>query len=141
MTGFEKIVELDPAFDKRHVDPKKNYGIGSVRLRMILKGNHGAVSFTLSTGWLLPHVQEEYKGRASWPVPFDLGYHSPTPQYEGQQPIKNCPYVKGSMCYGDGSTLMAKEIFETMLREGSDGVWLALEKWYREWFSEEMKAV
>ena len=50
---MEKLVFFDPAWDKRHHDPNKNYGIGSMRCRMILKGKEGAVHFVFSTGMFL----------------------------------------------------------------------------------------
>jgi len=37
---IERIVEFDPAYDERN-NPKGNYGIHGVNLRMILKGSKG----------------------------------------------------------------------------------------------------
>lgn len=56
---LERITVFDPAFDKRDPDPKKNYGIHGVELRMVLKGPEGAVQFIVFTGWMLPKVQRE----------------------------------------------------------------------------------
>jgi hypothetical protein len=98
MKVLERITEFAPAFDKRDPDPKKNYGIHGVDLRMVLKGEEGAVQFVLFTGWMLPHVAKEL------------------------------------ICYYDGSGLNAERIFGVMLREGSDGVWKALEEYYEEIF-------
>lgn len=93
---FEQIVELEPAFDKRHSDPSKNYGIHCVTLRMVLKGPEGAVQFVLYTGWFLPKVQEELERKGSHislrPMPCDLGYHSPKPMYEGHEPMGSEDY-------------------------------------------------
>jgi hypothetical protein len=33
---FERIVTMNPAYDKRNADPSKNYGIHGVDLRMVL---------------------------------------------------------------------------------------------------------
>ena len=60
---MEKIVKFYPAFDRRK-DPKGNYGIHGVDMRMILKGDKGAVQFVLYTNWHLPHVQEELNLKA-----------------------------------------------------------------------------
>src|SRR5215467_3220628 len=90
---LERIVTFEPAYDKRHPDPKKNYGIHGVTLRMVLKGPEGAVQFVLYTNWQLPHVTKEWEDRPDspqtlWkPLPADLGYHSPKPMYEGQRPM------------------------------------------------------
>jgi len=101
MSEFTQIVEFTPAYDKRDPDPKKNYGIHGVELRMVLKGPEGAVQFVLYTQWMLPHVQKETDKRTVQkilaggaaidldvfyhPMPADLGYHSPKPMYEGQK--------------------------------------------------------
>lgn len=47
-----------------------------------------------------------------------------------------CPYLDGKPCYYDGSGLAAERIYEIMLKEGSDGVWKALEKYYKDTFKE-----
>lgn len=142
MKILERITELSPAFDKRDSDPKKNYGIHGVNLRMIVKGEDGAVQFVLYTNWQLPHVTEEQRHRVSpdrmflyEPMPADLGYHSKKPHYEDQKPMqKSCPYVDGGECYYDGSTLNAEPVYEILLREGSDGVWKYLEDYYESLF-------
>ena len=99
---FERIVEFEPAFDKRDSDPTKDYGIHGVTLRMVLKGPEGAVQFVLYTNWQLPHVTAEMKEAGDKPdvlyrpLPADLGYHSPKPMYEGQHPIGSMDYsLKG----------------------------------------------
>ena len=102
---MEKITNISPAFDRRDPDPSKNYGIHGCDLRMILKGELGAVQFVLSTNWMLPSVREEslanpksisYKEHYPFtfvqePMPVDIGYHSPTPLYEDQLPIGQRP--------------------------------------------------
>jgi hypothetical protein len=86
---------IRPAFDKRHADPDKNYGIHGAEMLFVLKGELGAVQFVLYTNWMLPHIYEEWKKEYgdrwpcvfSKPIPADVGYHSPKPMYEGQEPI------------------------------------------------------
>jgi len=149
---FEKIVEFSPAFDKRHKNPKKNYGIGAVRIRFVLKGKKGAVQFLMGTNWFLPETVKEYKtkgvkelglvnllndehdcvGISGW----DIGYHSKKPMYAGHESIdKNCPYTDG-ICYYDGSGLRAKDIPELLVRKGSDEIWKYLENYYLSTFGE-----
>ena len=70
------------------------------------------------------------------PMPVDLGYHSPKPRYEGQTCVtESCKYLDGKPCYYDGSGLAAEKVYETLLREGSDGVWKKLEEYYARTFS------
>ena len=146
---MERIVEFNPAYDKRDSDPGKNYGIHGVDLRMVLKGDKGAVQFVLYTNWHLPHVQDELIGKSVGedatyldmmfsPLPADLGYHSYKPMYEGQyQATESCEYLEGKPCYYDGSSLNAKRVYEVLLTEGSDGVWRELEEYYDYTFNQE----
>jgi hypothetical protein len=135
---FEKIVTMTPAFDKRHTDPTKNYGVHGVDLRMVLKGPLGATQFVLYTGWHLPHVQAEFDRKAGGydlrkPLPADIGYHWREPRYEGQTPIQeSCEYCDGQPCFYDGSSLQAEDVYKILLTEGSEGVWRELENRYNE---------
>lgn len=175
---FERIVEFSPAFDRRDPDPSKNYGIHGVELRMVLKGPGGAVQFLVYTNWQLPHVAKEQVARAItrgvdeldfnilWmPTGADVGYHSPKPMYDGQEPMGGtsiewvdgvafgkqmkvpeskptgtfdpCPYLDGQPCYYDGSGLAAKPMLELLIEKGSDAVWAALEARYHKLFTPE----
>lgn len=145
---YERIVELTPAWDRRSNDPKKNYGVHNVDLRMLVKGEHGATQFVLSTGWLLPETigitsETMYKYSKHlafrntsdlFPMVIDLGYHARKPQYEDQWQSPECEYVPEGRCYYDGSSLDAYRVFEILLREGHYGVWKELEDYYRELF-------
>lgn len=146
---FERIVEFTPAFDKRSTNPKKDYGIGSMQIRFVLKGKYGAVQFLCGTNIYLPETIEEYKtkgvngrrvnllddvndgsGLRGW----DLGYHSPRPTYEGQTIMdENCKYT-GGKCYYDGSGLNAIPFVDVLIREGSEGIWKKLEEYYYQVF-------
>ena len=56
---MERLTILHPAYNKRNPDPKKDYGVHGVELRMVLKGPKGAVQFVLFTNWMLPEVQQD----------------------------------------------------------------------------------
>ena len=141
---MERIIEFTPAYNRRDPDPSKDYGIGGVKLRFLLKGNRGAVQFCLLTNWMLPEVQKERDERIPdrelpyWlhkPLPTDLGYHSLIARYDDQKVIDpHCPYLDGKPCYYDRSAFGADRIFEVLLREGDKGVWRELEKYYSEIF-------
>jgi len=135
--GFERIIKLYPAYDKKEVGA----GIHGVNLLFVLKGDEGAVQFLLFTNWHLPHVTEYLKERHpqhDWfwePMPADLGYHSPKPMFEGHEAITDsCEWLDGKPCYYDGSSLAAEDVYRVLLKEGSEGVWRVLEKYYREVF-------
>jgi len=153
---FEKIVEFIPAYDKTNPDPSKNYGIGSVNIRFVFKGDKGAVQFVIGTNWHLPHIQRQFFDKPFpyfqlQPMAYDLGYHSDKPirDYQSDVPRKDengedefttpsreCPYTKSGRCFYDGSTLNAEPIVEVLLSEGHEGVWRELEKYYKDIFGE-----
>jgi hypothetical protein len=143
---MERITKFIPAYDERN-NPKGNYGIHGVDLRMYLKGELGTVQFVVYTNWYLPHVQEELIHRNAndelsircmfTPQPADVGYHSPKPMYEGQEPMTDsCECLDGKPCYYDGSGLYAEEIYKVLVEKGSDGVWKDLENYYVDVFGE-----
>jgi hypothetical protein len=129
-----QIIKFYPAYDRRHRDPAKDYGIGSVCLVFVLQGTQGAVTFTLATGWYLPHVQMKLVKDAAYrqltPFPMDLGVHALGPQYSGQSKRPACDWTTQGYCYYDGSTLNADPFYTTLVEKGSGGVWEELEKYY-----------
>ena len=159
---YEKWIEFSPAFDKRHKDPKKNYGIHCVTVKFILRGKKGAVQFELFSGWFLPEIAIENKNMGvnlweSYPMATDLGFHSYVPRYKEQSMItEKCPILHDKPCYYDGfelfsgwflpeiaienkSGLNARPIMERLLREGHEAVWEELEEYYRHIFKGEEK--
>jgi hypothetical protein len=171
MPNLERIVQFEPAYDKRSPDPEKNYGIRGVMMRMVLKGPEGAVQFLVYTNWQLPHITKEAIKRAKkatdldlelkcfWqPMAADLGYHSKTPMYEGQEPMGSstmkieedvtkeglerfqfdkqptgtftpCEFTDGP-CYYDGSGLHAERVFDILVSKGGEAVWKYMEECY-----------
>lgn len=96
---MQRIIKFRPAFDRRDPDPKKNYGIGTVLMDMILKGGLGAVDLTINTGWYTSEVQREMEEKdgdfaevsgmirsLNKPSAYEIGYHSPKPMYEDHSP-------------------------------------------------------
>lgn len=143
---MERIVKFYPAYDKRDKNPSKNYGISGVKMGMYLKGKLGTIQFVVSTHWHLPHVQNELVKKnvgdalglkcSFIPSPTDLGYHSPKPLYEGQEPItENCEWT-GGICYYDGSGLRADDVFKILVEKGDEDVWKFLEQEYIDRFGE-----
>lgn len=142
---FEERIEVTPAWDKRSDDPHKNYGIGGVDLRFALleKTTGTAMVFVLGTHWHWLDAVPGFGGEGVHtinpklgPMPYDLGYHSPKPMYDGQEPMPkeaDCHYVEG-VCYYDGSTLAAEPMFDILLREGRDGVFQSLREHWEERF-------
>ena len=144
---FKREVRFYPAFDKRHSDPKKNSGIHGVNLTFYLHGSKGVIQFVIYTNWHLPHVQAELDARPPYsnnpylyhsPIPADIGYHSPTPRYEGHTPMKDDCSILGGKCYYDGSTLMAEDVFKVLVEGGDEALWKELEERYRNMLCKEV---
>lgn len=135
-TEFTRKIEFTPAFDKRHRDPAKDYGIGAVTMRFVLIGPAGAVHWLMSTGWYLPGLGREPSPPEGW----DLGYHSPVPLREGQHKRDDCPYLDGAPCYSDGSALNAEPVLGLFLAGGDEAVWRELERYYRSRLGEPVPA-
>jgi hypothetical protein len=142
----ERKIEFAPARDKRHPDPKQNYGIHGVEIRFLLGDQNGMIQFVIFTNWMLDCMMEfsgsflmkpgPPRGDYNWfpPMAADLGYHSPVPQHEGHEPLDHaCPVLNGT-CYYDGSGLNANRVFHVLLNEGSDGVWREMEAEYERVF-------
>lgn len=136
---FERVVEFEPAYHKVHEDPKKNYVVGSVRIRFVLRGPKGATQFLMGTGWHLPETWDwwaktgclsVHKGIKN-PNGWDLGFHAKKPQYKGHALMeKNCRHM-GGKCYYDGSGLRAEPVLEAPIKGGHEAVWKILEAEYR----------
>lgn len=56
---MQRVIELSEPWDRRDPDPRKNYGIHGVDLRMILKGEKGCTQFILFTQRMTPNVMKE----------------------------------------------------------------------------------
>jgi hypothetical protein len=144
MSDTWRKTEWTPAFDKRDPDPKKNYGIHGVEIRFLVGNEDGVVQFLLFTNWMLKHVQEEHREQHGYsclmaPIPADLGYHSPTIQYEGQTSVGPCPYLNGRECYYDGSGLNAERIYWLLVEGGDEAMWKELENYHAELFDHEAR--
>ena len=146
--GFERVIEMHPAYDKSHDDPKKNYGVHGVDMRFVLIGPHGAISFALYTNWHLPHVQERIDSRAPskdltytfhQPIAADLSYHIPF-QYDECQSSYNCEYLPEGKCFIDGSGLMANIPMTALREKGLEGVFEVLHKYYTDWIEVKWQA-
>ena len=154
--NFEKIVKFSMPYDKRSEIPKKNYGIGAMRIWFILKGKEGAVQVLIGTEFYLPKTVHEYlnSNNSYWKdlmvdsdggekKPFtcwDVGFHSKKrPDYMETSDKQDCNIL--GKCYYDGSSLRGEtdKVAEIFLKEGEEGVWKYLEKYYEEVFAKEVK--
>jgi hypothetical protein len=136
---FERRIVITGAYDKRHPEPSKNYGIHGMDMCFYLIGPRGAVQFVFYSAQHLKHVANELRASLGY-NPFhgmgaDIGYHAITPQYQGQE-CGDCTLLPGGKCYYDGSGLAASEFEDEFVAGGSEIVWPMLKQKYNEWFGE-----
>ena len=70
---------------------------------------------------------------------YDIGYHSPTPRWEGQRE-QECDVLPGGKCYSDGTSLGAEEFLPEFIEGGSKAVWAMLEQRYADTFGSHQEA-
>lgn len=149
-----RIEILRPAYEKRHDDPARDYGIGAVRMRFSHVTDHVAVSLTVNTGWYLPHVRERLRREhphrkygsiiipSLGPTRFDEDWmpccfegegmamviHTDrrTSDWQADQPPDKCDVLPGGECWGDVGFMAAEELFEVLVAGGEDALFSAL---------------
>ena len=138
--GFERLVLVNPAYDKRSSELGKNYGIGSCVIYFILKGQLGAVQFAIGTNWHVPSARKHLKGKPPYmqdhkPMGWDVGYHSPVPTYDNEDPM-DCYILEEGKCYYDGSSLRAEDWIDDFIAGGTGWLWPKLMEDYNRIFGE-----
>lgn len=116
-------------------------------VRFVTGDERGAVQFLMHAGWyrgakMASALEREMSWQQKYPGDnlvlgaraFDVGYHSPTPQWEGQEDLGPCEHLDGRLCFYDGSSLQAKPVLEAFLDVGVDAVWGELERRHRGMF-------
>ena len=100
----------------------------------LLTGAEGVVQFRFGLSLSgSEHVDADGNCWIAW----DLGYHSPTQRFDGQQPIaQECADVPWEgPCYYDGTSLGANEVLAEWLASGCDDAVIRahMERRYDEW--------
>ena len=143
ISDFQREVHFAAAYDKRAPEPSKNYGIHGVHITFTVKRGGEGLTFSLSTNWQLPHVQEETDARPydpshPWlfhkPQPFGVDYHFREPEYDDQHRRDKCE-VTGAHCYSDGSALLGDDFMRTLIEGGDAALFARMEQQFLEWRS------
>jgi hypothetical protein len=140
---FIRKVTFDPAYDKRHPDPKKNYGVHGVHIRFTIKNTEEGqgLSFSIGTNWHLSHVQEEINSQPldsrfpflfHHPQAFGVDIHQKAPNHESQPSRENCDLVDGP-CFCDGSSFLGEKFLQTLIEKGDEGLFTQMEEQYFLW--------
>jgi len=149
VNGFTRMLRMTPPFDKRNLEPSKNYGIHGMEIRFELMKNNRAVQFLVFSNIYSPHLYKEWDSDSNCSVKYhlatsfkplgaDVGYHSPIKIYKSQSANK-CHLLKGGKCYYDGSSLKAEKWVDIWLKEGNDKIWLMLEEEWEDIFKKKDK--
>ncbi len=106
-----------------------SHGKGTVTMLASVKGDLGAVSFSLYTGW---EVETDYSSHSDYIsiMPADLGYHARDSQYEGQTVKESCHFLDGQSCYYEGSNLNAYGPYRILTGHSEEAFWKFLEEYY-----------
>lgn len=105
--GFRRIIQISGAYRcSKPFSDGKGHGISSMRMFFILVGPKGAVQWLIDTGWHTRTTQAVQAVIKDYPMPhaWDLGFHAPASQYDGQSRME-CGLVDGGACYYDGTGL------------------------------------
>ena len=117
-----------------------SHGRHGLGIRFVVKGDEGAVQFVLNTGLTPQRAEPSSIGIrncdwACYMLPVDLGYHSKTPRYDGQEPMADaCEWCGGQSCYYDGSGLNASDAMYALVNGGGDALWEFLDAYYESVF-------
>lgn len=135
---FKRKIVFMPAFSWRSDTPSRDYGIGAMRMWFVLIGDKGAVQWQIGTDWHIEKARAALNGKPPiWdpykPTGYDLGYHAPEPQFDGQNSAP-CDILSGGTCYFDCSYVAADRLIEGFLNGGDDWVWNRLEAYYEHQF-------
>lgn len=144
MTGLRREVRFEAGYDHSDEDKDKprgrRRGCHGLQIRFLLHGDDGTIQFLLYTDWLPSWASaDEWHPVKPQPIPAlhdkfpmaaDLGHHWDTSTYEGEKSMDECDVRPGGKCFYDGSGLRAEPVLAVLLKDGSDGVWAALEAEY-----------
>lgn len=122
--GYERRIITKAAFEQRHDDPNRDYGIGGVSITFALIGKGRAVDWDLMTDCFLPHTEKRLKKETrSWlgPTAGGVGFHYGKSQYDGMAQSDECNLI-GGPCFYDTGFLIGDEVYRAFACGGIDGV-------------------
>lgn len=152
--GMVRTIGFDVGYDHRAFPDDcggGGHGVSGMKLNFILRGPGGAVVWAAYLPNWYPGNVAEFMGdipaaeglqslvpcrRDSDGIAYDLGYHSPKPQYDDHTRQDLCHLLPEGYCYYDGSSLNAQPILEAFLEHGPHAVWASLARYYQEVFHE-----
>jgi hypothetical protein len=146
VNGFKRRLWIRPGWDKRNLEPTKNYGIGGMSIWFGVIRDWRAMSWTVSIPVYPSDLQLEMNQRArngefnNCPDHISFGalnYHRPPTEEEAREHhcSSTCEFIE-SACSSDGSYTAGNAIGHIFVNNGLEDVFNELELAWRERFGE-----
>lgn len=150
---LERRVRFLTGYDHREGSPiadpaKANVGAHDMEIEFALVGKDAAVSWRLNTGWMRFPLRRgllNYEGRRDepgldgvlwdrYPRGIAVSSHTRVDYLDLDLSEQDCHLI--GRCYGDSSYLGGTELLRTLVGEGEEAMWDALNDWYRSMVTE-----
>lgn len=131
--GLERLIWSRNAYEERHEDPSKDYGVAGVTLGFVVIGSEGAVEWELLTNSYLPATEEAYKERKIsflGPTAGPVWWHWRTPRWENHDDRGQCEWLQADHCFSDIGFSIGDEVNKAFTNYGYDGVFNKLKVLY-----------
>lgn len=148
---FTTKMVLKAGYDHRdETDEGRLRGCHGADLELVLIGPLGAITTTISTGWMHRPVE----GRVIWgqkqrrrnkPGLDTLSWDSypsgavvashwrkPVSEYDTASGY-DCPWLDGAQCFGSGGYLIADEVLDILISQGDDAAYERMAAIYADW--------
>jgi hypothetical protein len=124
----ERRVTFTPAWDKRDLYPRKNFGVHGVEVHLTLLDGDWALELIVMTVWMLPKTREWWATLPLTHIPrecINMRCHyrnGPRAELAGM-----CTVFKGECCQSIALSFSAGDpLFETLVAEGEEPFWNAM---------------
>ena len=130
---MQRELRSSPAYDFRGQTP--NYGQHPLELHFLIKGDAGALVFSVNTGWRIDRTQRIDDPSPSY-VQLTFHMHPTDPQVPEDELHDDCGWLDGATCHcsspfgftGDRLTVLR----DGLVAKGTDWLWTKLETIYKE---------
>ena len=139
---MERLIRTSPAYDRRNETP--NYGQHPLEFHFIVRDERGALAFTFVTGWYIEEMRQAQIGesgsfrehRSSEYCRLSLHVPATLENSVDHDPHENCGWLNGDSCQASepfgGTGEAIGDLAMTLITEGLDGLWRAMEKHFEE---------
>ena len=136
VNGFERIISFKPGYIcSRPFGDGRSHGKHGTDLIFVLRGEAGAINFTIYTGWSEDSIEWRNgdKRHILAVLPADIGGHGYKPRYSEQHRQEKCCWLDDKPCYYDGSSLQAEDVYKVLVTQGEEAMWEEMQRYYQRW--------